>query len=124
MRKSESVLDLSGCKPFTMSIQCNQNNQIIFSLTDLLANTTSNSTYLDIAYLSFQFMYTQVYNSSNGLVRDSLLSNNCSSLPNYFITDTAAFIDGMAALGAITGNTTIQNLSVDVLTLYGDDRGY
>jgi hypothetical protein len=57
-------------------------------------------------------MYSQFYNSSSGLVKDTLQANNCSLTQNAFIADTATFIEGMAILGAVTGNSTIQNLSV------------
>jgi hypothetical protein len=81
-----------------------------YSLSSLLANATSNSTYLDSAYLSFEFTYSHLYNPSTGLVGNLLQANSCSTPQAGAMYDTAYFLEGVAILGATTGNTTLQNL--------------
>jgi len=83
-------------------------------LSGLLANATSNSTCLDAAKLSFQFIYSHLYSRTiDGLVSDRITSN-CSGPAGAVVDDTALFLEGTAILGSITNNKTLKDLVVQL----------
>ncbi|THV06342.1 hypothetical protein K435DRAFT_834279 [Dendrothele bispora CBS 962.96] len=82
-------------------------------LSSLLANVTSNQTYVDAALQSADFIRNHLTNS-NGLVIDGIFADTCGpgsdnqgtalSSPNSGIT-----IEGLSILTSMTQNDTIQN---------------
>jgi hypothetical protein len=55
-------------------------------------------------------MHSHLYNSTTGLVGDLIFSDNCTSNGSEYIYASALFLEGIAILGAITGNPIVQDL--------------
>ena len=83
---------------------------ICVSVSGLLANQTGNSTYLDSASLTYQFMLTQLYSKDINATVDGIDAVTCALKRPGNIVDTAVFLEGTAILGAVSGNETIQSL--------------
>lgn len=82
----------------------------ITSMSGLLANVTSNTTYLNSAYAAFDFVYYNLYDTTTGLIIDGAHAKDCSLVTKLALDDTALVLEGSSILGSITGNKTVQNL--------------
>ncbi|KAK0482987.1 hypothetical protein EDD18DRAFT_1362252 [Armillaria luteobubalina] len=83
----------------------------------LLAEATSNQTYLDAAIESATFIQSHLLNPSN-TVMDFLSSNtsqHCSLDTSAFSTNTGIFVEGLVILADITCNTSTEALLQSVI---------
>jgi hypothetical protein len=74
-----------------------------------LANATSNSTYIDTAFLSFQFINSSLY-SERGEVFDGISADMCGVTNEIYIQGLALFLEGTTLLGVVTQNDTLRDL--------------
>ncbi|KAJ7832726.1 hypothetical protein B0H13DRAFT_2370794 [Mycena leptocephala] len=87
------------------------------SLSALLAEATSDPMYLQAAMESVQFVHAHLLHTDN-VVRDGLsgsASHSCSTNLLLEPYNSGLIIQGLAVLGDITGNCTIQNLLNEIL---------
>ncbi|THV06336.1 hypothetical protein K435DRAFT_849131 [Dendrothele bispora CBS 962.96] len=82
-------------------------------LSSLLANVTSNQTYLEAALQSADFIQNHLTNSNN-LVIDGIFADTCGPGPNNQGADISSpnsgiAIEGLSILTSMTQNDTIQN---------------
>ncbi|KAK0482975.1 hypothetical protein EDD18DRAFT_1294026 [Armillaria luteobubalina] len=83
-------------------------------LSGLLAEATSNQTYLDSAIESANFIQSHLLDPSS-IVLDSVSSKSnesCSMDSTVFLYNSGIFIEGLAILAFITRNTSIEDLYV------------
>ncbi|KAK0189335.1 hypothetical protein F5146DRAFT_884101, partial [Armillaria mellea] len=81
-------------------------------LSALLAEATSNQTYLDSATESAKFMQSHFLNPSNTVMSflSSNISQHCSMDKSAFSTYTGIFVEGLVTLADITRNTSTEAL--------------
>jgi hypothetical protein len=79
-------------------------------LSSLLANITSNSTYLDAAFASFEFMHNHLFEPNSLAIYNSIQVDNCTVDMGAQSRNSALFLEGVAFLGAISGNATLKHL--------------
>ncbi|KAK0435923.1 uncharacterized protein EV420DRAFT_1227377, partial [Desarmillaria tabescens] len=81
-------------------------------MSALLAEATSNQTYLDAVIESANFVQLHLLNPSNIVVDSiSLKSNNsCSIDPTLVSCNSGIFIEGLVVLADITHNTSTESL--------------
>ncbi|KAK0468938.1 hypothetical protein IW261DRAFT_1299770, partial [Armillaria novae-zelandiae] len=79
----------------------------------LLAEATSNKTYLDAAIASANFIQSHLHNRTN-IILDSLssrLNESCSVYSTtYSLDGSGTFIEGLVILADITRNTSTETL--------------
>ena len=81
-------------------------------LSSLLANATTNTTYLDSALQSFQFIYNHLFDSFSETPFDGIGANDCVVGTSSDMADVGLFLEGVATLSVVTGNKTMQSLLV------------
>jgi hypothetical protein len=79
-------------------------------VSGLLGNATGDSTYLDAASLSFQFLTTQLYNHTTDEVMGSIDASTCTVNTSGTLVQIALFLEGATILGKVTGNETTKTL--------------
>ncbi|KIK54171.1 hypothetical protein GYMLUDRAFT_106454, partial [Collybiopsis luxurians FD-317 M1] len=78
----------------------------LISLSALLAETTSNQTYLDAAQNSAAFIHAHLYNIE-GVVQDSISArqnDSCSTSDSTGPYNAGLMIEGLATLYSVTKN--------------------
>jgi hypothetical protein len=82
----------------------------ILRVSALLANETGNATYLNAAVSSYEFIVAHLYSTAANAVVDGIYTDSCDIVAPGEIDDFATFIEGVAILGAVTQNSTMDNL--------------
>ncbi|KAK0504473.1 hypothetical protein EDD18DRAFT_1133938 [Armillaria luteobubalina] len=109
----------SSCNGATMAggtfYNTDANNTDIFGLSSsvsaLLAEVTSNQTYLDAAIESASFIQSHLLNPSSNIAWYSMSTNGtCSLQPEDVSYDSGIFIEGLAVLANITHNVSTETL--------------
>ncbi|KAK0237327.1 hypothetical protein EDD85DRAFT_1008472 [Armillaria nabsnona] len=82
------------------------------TISALLAEATSNQTYLDAAIESANFIQSHLLNPSNTVMAfvSSKLSESCSVYTTAYSLDTGIFLEGLVVLADITRNTSTEAL--------------
>ncbi|KAE9385376.1 hypothetical protein BT96DRAFT_840767 [Gymnopus androsaceus JB14] len=79
----------------------------------LLYQATENSTYLDAAIQSSDFIISHLYNATDGLVHDGISAENNSCSPDAFAQspiDNGLLMAGLGILASVTQNPTTQQM--------------
>nr|GAT51348.1 glycoside hydrolase family 76 protein [Mycena chlorophos] len=87
-------------------------------LSALLAESTSNSLYLNAATQSLDFMHNHLYNAQD-LVLDSISANandSCASSSLLVPSNSGLMLEGIALLYSITGNSSLQDLAGNIVS--------
>jgi hypothetical protein len=79
-------------------------------LSSLLSKITSNSTYLEAAFASFEFMHNHLFEPNSHAVYNSIQADNCTVDMSALSENSAIFLEGVAILGAVSGNATLKGL--------------
>ncbi len=87
----------------------------INSNSGLLAEITSNQTYLDAATLAASFIYSHLYNTTTNIALDTIsgrANDSCSVADFALPYDSGVFIEGLAMIANTTGDLKWQSLYV------------
>jgi hypothetical protein len=79
-------------------------------LSGLLANITGDSAYLEAAFASFEFMHNHLFEPNSLTVYNNIQAENCTVDMSALSENSAIFLEGVAILGAISGNATLKDL--------------
>ncbi|VDB91820.1 unnamed protein product [Peniophora sp. CBMAI 1063] len=93
---------------------------MMISLSGYLYNATRNATYLETAELGATFMQSNAYHPGNPIPAGINASDCTIQDPNIFSWNTGLYIQGMAVLASITGNTSYSNILNDLVGLAGN----
>ncbi|KAK7466239.1 hypothetical protein VKT23_004967 [Stygiomarasmius scandens] len=86
-----------------------------FVLSSLLAEATSNETYLDAAKQSANFIHNHLTNA-NGLIMDGISADNCSQTAQLSPSNSGIMIEGLAILMSIAHDTSMQQWMEDIIS--------
>ncbi|KAK0476947.1 hypothetical protein IW261DRAFT_1635377 [Armillaria novae-zelandiae] len=88
------------------------------AVSALLAEATSNQTYLDAAIESVEFIQSHLLNPSNTVMAflSSNISQHCTTDITASLDNTGTFVEGLATLADITRNTSTEALLHSIMT--------
>ncbi|KAK0216387.1 hypothetical protein IW262DRAFT_214172 [Armillaria fumosa] len=96
------------------------------AVSALLAEATSNQTYLDAAIESASFIQSHLLDPSNTVMAfmSSKLNENCSVYTTAYSPDTGIFLEGLVILADITRNASTQALLHSIIVAVITDTSW